>query len=308
MHYLLILTIIWITAVAEDVALWVPECGDTVEMLGPQRESVFKSLNKNVSDINLIYAFSTYTVPISGPLPALFGWTTTSGRTRLIKAVTGSRVVTCESEPTVVTSTSGGDTTASTSAGFRSSSNGYPPVIPALTSTPTSTMNRDPPDTTLPSSTPTDWLIKSCYSDGGAITNSMEVIRAALNFCDSAYSCETSLMPRGSYATTTTQRSNTISLGIYNEACEGLVEALSRESSPSGDLYYHIHNRAVSSCLGRMTSIWRECKFRSIVLEIMLRSRASEADPRSAGSTSARNGGGGGIAAVGCREFDFRPL
>lgn len=56
---------------AQQTALWIPECGDEVLMLGAHIADEFKRLNTlSVTDVNRILAFHTYTVMYESPAPA----------------------------------------------------------------------------------------------------------------------------------------------------------------------------------------------------------------------------------------------
>ncbi|KAF1731335.1 hypothetical protein CRV24_007519 [Beauveria bassiana] len=58
-------------ALAQRTALWVPDCGDEVLMLGTNVADEFKSLNTlSVEDINTILAFNTYTVVYESAAPS----------------------------------------------------------------------------------------------------------------------------------------------------------------------------------------------------------------------------------------------
>ncbi|KAK2595186.1 kynurenine 3-monooxygenase, mitochondrial precursor, partial [Conoideocrella luteorostrata] len=243
----------WVTSATQNTGLWVPDCGDTVGMLGSQVESVFKSMNKNVSDVNLIYASSTYTVPLWWPLPTTFKWKAINGSIWMIKAHTVDVASTCHPETTEA-STFESDTKTSTI--FTSSISLA--SIHAYESIPlTKPTSSGPLMTTAP--TPTTALsIKTCHSNGDTLTDETQVIRAALNFCNSAYSYQTFLIPGGGYATTATLDGSTIGQGIYNRGCKYKIEVLPHETLLDGDPYYHSHNRVVWACFKMMSSIWQE--------------------------------------------------
>ncbi|KAM3563252.1 hypothetical protein ARSEF4850_002409 [Beauveria asiatica] len=60
-------------ALAQRTALWVPDCGDEVLMLGTNVADEFKSLNTlSVEDVNTILAFNTYTVVYESTAPSGF--------------------------------------------------------------------------------------------------------------------------------------------------------------------------------------------------------------------------------------------
>lgn len=302
MHFKWMVAAICTGVVAEEEARWVPDCGDTVGMLGPQISSAFTSLNKNVSDINLIYAYSTYTVPTTASIPTIFSWKTMSGSVRLVKIMTPSDMRTCTSQLTTTVTDFRSDEIALTTAAaasFTSTGNVHAPMT-LQTSTPAIlSLDRYPSLTAPPSSTPTGFGIRTCYVDGGAVTNTLQILRAALKFCDAAYSYQPSLIPGAGYTLTTSTDDIMAVLGISNTGCDGAVEVLSHESSPVDDPSHYVHNRAVWKCFTAMTSIWRDCKCHT-------NTKPGVSDTQSAGKTMSNNSGRGGLAVVECQEFDFR--
>ncbi|KAK8140851.1 hypothetical protein G3M48_001617 [Beauveria asiatica] len=148
-------------ALAQRTALWVPDCGDEVLMLGTNVADEFRSLNTlSVEDINTILAFNTYTVVYESTAPSGFRYV--GGY--LVKDPLPQQLVT-----TCTTPLSGiGGANRATPTGLSS------------TSTKAETGNATIAAT---SRSPQMATATSCYTTGQPVSKSAEVMDQVFSFC-----------------------------------------------------------------------------------------------------------------------------
>ena len=239
--------LIAVVAVAE-LALWIPQCGDTVGILGSEISDTFQALNSQVvSDINTIFAGETYTVTVANPLPPPFTWTT-EDNVRLVKT-TGNKASICGSLQSKVAYIPGSDA-------FQRTATPSCTLSSAITATGGATSL-----TTRSATSPL--TTSSCYSTGAVITDSGLVAEAALSLCQGALShFSPGLSLSQSYVFQTVVATQTMRLEIANARCTDTIRALAPavepEYSTSASSLVR-NNTAVYYCWHAIYDTWSKC-------------------------------------------------
>ncbi|TQW01424.1 kynurenine 3-monooxygenase [Cordyceps javanica] len=257
-------------ASAKQTALWVPQCGDEVLMLGTDVAKRFKSLNTlSVEDIDKILAFYTYTVAYESAAPSGFRY----DGGYLVKDPPPKRIITTCTKPRPDIGVTNGATPA------RSSPIGLP-----STNTQAQTANTTMITTVLPSMTaaPT-----SCYTTGPAVTDSASVMNIIFSFCG-LHSVMTAPTSISSIMTVSDVQMlleiNPASCVSISSATENLPAQFGspENSRPTGAL--EAYNKALWPCV-KLYEIWEYCN----------------------GNETSGNKGRGGFGTIGCNELGLKP-
>ncbi|KAM3554747.1 hypothetical protein MY1884_005966 [Beauveria asiatica] len=224
-------------AAAQRTALWVPECGDEVLMLGTDVADEFRSLNTlSVEDINKILAFHTYTVVHKSNAPSGFRY----NKGYLVKdPPSGHTITTC------TTPYSGARETS------RATLTGYP----SRTTQP-ETRNA----TTVALSQPSQVAAPtSCYTTGRPVSESALVMDQIFSFCG----LHKDLATPTSISTTVTYGGRPMLFEVKAVACDpesgvsgGAVSFESPTGRPTDAL--QASNKALWPCVN-LWNIWEYC-------------------------------------------------
>lgn len=231
-------------ASAQQTALWVPDCGDEVLMLGADVANEFKSLNTlSVEDVDKILAFYTYTVAYESTAPSGFRY----DGGYLVKDPPPQQIVTTCTTPLPGTGVTTGAAPASS-----------PPIGLPSTNTQVQTANSVMATPALPSmaAAPT-----SCYTTGPPIANSAFVLNMILSFC-SLYPEITTLT---SIYSTMTYSGVQMVLEVNSAECQPVNSAAddlpvrfdSPDSRPTDSRM--AYNGALWPC-DKLYEIWEYCK------------------------------------------------
>lgn len=226
-------------AAAQRTALWVPECGDEVIMLGTDVADEFKSLNTlTVEDINTILAFHTYTVVHQSTAPSGFRY----DRGYLVKDPPSQHTVT-----TCTTPSSGIRETSSATLTGCSSRN-----TQAKTRNATTVTLSQPSQVTTPT---------SCYTAGRPVSESALVMDQIFNFCG----LHKDLATPTSMSSTVTYGGLPMLFEVKAAACDPVSDmsggAVSFES-PTGSRptdSLQASNKALWPCVN-LWNIWEYCQ------------------------------------------------
>lgn len=245
-------------AAAQQTALWVPDCGDEVLMLGSHVADDFKSMNTlSVTDVNTILAFHTYTVRYYSHAPTGFTWAHTEEEVRLVKDPPPLyQVTTCTTPLQMVRNT------------------GTAPITTTTRLTATSTqVETNVAITAQPQPTSVN-LFTTCNTSGQSLTNSALVLAQIIAFCGS----HTGLATQSSLHTTVV--AGGLQMLVDQTNCEPISSLGSAAAIKPGETGFGIifgsltasptiydaiqssnaaYNEALWPCM-ELWNIWKSCK------------------------------------------------